>query len=174
MKIIDEKGKLFGKLNIVDLLVILLVIAAAVFLVLRHERNAEGGGTGASATLTYQVLVKGVDPTYYDSIRQFVDPAEGKRDQLLSNTTPIDAYLVDCAATPHVEYINTDDGQVKRAQGEDDKRVDLLFTVEAQVSDLVTNTVGAQQVRIGASHVLKTIHCEFSTSYVVSASWAMN
>lgn len=170
VKIIDEKGKLFGKLNIVDLLVILLVIAAAVFLVLRQEKNADSGGGGAAATLTYQVLVKGVDPTYYDSVRQFVNPEEGKRDQLLSNNSPIDAYLVDCTATPHAEYINTDDGQVKRVQSEEDKRLDLLFTVEAQVSDLVTNTVGTQQIRVGTSHVLKTIHCEFNT-YVISANW---
>lgn len=173
MKIIDEKGKLFGKLNIVDLLVILLVIAAAVFLVLRQERNSEAGGGGGSATMTYQVLVKGVDPAYYDSVHQFVDPEEGKRDQLLSNNAPINAYLVDCTATPHVEYINTDDGRVSRVQGEEDERLDLLFTVEAQVDDLVTNTVGTQQVRVGASHVLKTIHCEFNT-YVVSANWAAN
>ena len=28
MKVVDEKGKIFGKLNIIDLLVILLLIAA--------------------------------------------------------------------------------------------------------------------------------------------------
>ena len=29
MKIVDEKGRLFGKVNLIDLLVLLLVIAAA-------------------------------------------------------------------------------------------------------------------------------------------------
>lgn len=174
MKIIDEKGKLFGKLNIVDLLVILLVIAAAAFLVLRQEQNAESGGGGAAATLTYQAMIKGVNPVYYDSIRQFVNPEEGKKDQLLSNSSPLNAYLVDCVATPHVEYINTDDGQVKHTQSEEDDRLDLLFTVEAQVDDLATNTVGTQQIRVGSSHVIKTIHLEFSGAYIVSASWETN
>ena len=32
MKLIDEKGRLFGKINIVDLLVILVIIVAAVVL----------------------------------------------------------------------------------------------------------------------------------------------
>ena len=32
MKLVDEKGKLFGKLNIVDLLVIIVIVAAAVLL----------------------------------------------------------------------------------------------------------------------------------------------
>lgn len=173
MKIIDEKGKLFGKLNIVDLLVILLVIAAAAFLVLRQGQDAESGGGGTPAVLTYQCLIKGIDPTYYDSVRQLVNPDEGKSDQLMSNNVPIDAYLVDCTATPHAEYINTDDGQVKRVQSEEDKRLDLLFTVEAKVDDPVTNTVGSQQVRVGTSHVLKTLHFEFNT-YVVSANWETN
>lgn len=173
MKIIDEKGKLFGKLNIVDLLVILVVIAAAVFLVLRQETDTESGNGGETATLTYQALVRGVDPSYYDSIRQFVNPEEGKSDQLLSNNSPIDAYLVDFEATPHAEYVTTDDGQIKRVQSDEDKRLDLLFTVEAKVDDLVTNTVGTQQIRVGTSHVLKTIHCEFNT-YVVSANWEKN
>ena len=30
MKVIDEKGRLFGKLNLIDLLVILLIVFAAV------------------------------------------------------------------------------------------------------------------------------------------------
>ena len=30
MKVVDEKGKLFGKLNIIDLLVIVLIIAVVV------------------------------------------------------------------------------------------------------------------------------------------------
>lgn len=173
MKIMDEKGKLFGKLNIVDLLVILLVIAAAVFLVLRQGKDTDSGG-GESATLTYQVLVKGVDPRSYESVQQFVNLEEGKKDQLLAGSTPANAYAVDCVASPHMEYLNTEDGQIKQVQSDEDNRLDLLFTVEAQVDDLVTNTVGAQQVRVGFSHVMKTIHMEFSGGTIVSASWEMN
>ena len=33
MKIVDEKGRLFGKVNLIDLLVLLLVIAAAAALI---------------------------------------------------------------------------------------------------------------------------------------------
>ena len=33
---IDKNGKLFGKINLIDLLIILVIIAAAVFLSLIH------------------------------------------------------------------------------------------------------------------------------------------
>lgn len=175
MKIIDEKGKLFGKLNIIDLLVVLLAIAVVAVFVVRHrggEDSTEDAGT--PMTLTYQTLIKGVDPRYYDSIRQYVDPAEGKKDQLLSNGDLINGYVLDCEATPHVEYINTDDGQVKRVQSKEDERLDLLFTVEAEVSDMLSSTVGVQQVRVGNNHILKTAHFEFSGTYVISADWTEN
>lgn len=174
MKIIDEKGKLFGKLNIIDLLVVLLAIAVAAVLVAKRSGGDGGDPGGAPVTLTYQTLIKGVDPRYYDSVRQFVDPAEGKKDQLLSNSSLLNGFVVDCQATPHVEYINTDDGQVKRAQSEEDDRVDLLFTIEVQVDDGTTNTVGSQQVRVGSSHIVKTAHFEFSGTYVISADWTAN
>ena len=35
MKVIDEKGRLFGKLNVIDLLALLLAAAVAVFLVMK-------------------------------------------------------------------------------------------------------------------------------------------
>lgn len=171
MKIIDEKGKLFGKLNIIDLLVVLLAVAAVAVLLVKHNSGEESEPDGIPMTVTYQTLIKGVDPRYYESVQQYVNSEEGKKDQLMSNNALIDGYVVDCEATPHVEYINTDDGQVKRVQSKEDDRVDLLFTVEAEVSDILSSTVGSQQVRVGNSHIVKTAHFEFSGTYVIRADW---
>ena len=61
MKVVDEKGKLFGKLNIIDLLVIVLLLVAVVLVVFKVL--AKDGAVGAQHTvLTYTVEVKGVDP----------------------------------------------------------------------------------------------------------------
>ena len=60
MKVVDEKGKLFGKLNIIDLLVIVLLLVAVVLVVFKVL--AKDGAVGAQHTvLTYTVEVKGVD-----------------------------------------------------------------------------------------------------------------
>ena len=59
---IDEKGRLFGKLNIVDLLVILVVLVAVVVLGVKFLGKDGGGGINPGKTqVTYTVLVKGVE-----------------------------------------------------------------------------------------------------------------
>ena len=56
---IDEKGRLFGKLNIVDLLVILVVLVAVVVLGVKFLGKDGGGGINPGKTqVTYTVLVK--------------------------------------------------------------------------------------------------------------------
>lgn len=57
---VDEKGKLFGKLNIVDLLVIIVIVAAAVLLAFKLLGGS--GGVGAAVPqVTYTVRVMEVD-----------------------------------------------------------------------------------------------------------------
>ena len=52
---LDEKGRLFGKINIVDLLVLILVVllAAVVGLKLLGKGGMLPGAEGGAATLTY-------------------------------------------------------------------------------------------------------------------------
>ena len=56
MKLMDEKGRLFGKLSIIDLLVLLIVIVAAVFLGTRLT-SSSGGITSSDdpVTMVYTV-----------------------------------------------------------------------------------------------------------------------
>ena len=49
MKVVDEKGKLFGKLNIIDLLVIVLLLVAVVLVVFKVL--AKDGAVGAQHTV---------------------------------------------------------------------------------------------------------------------------
>lgn len=68
MKIIDEKGRLFGKINIIDLCVILvIVLAVAAFFV----KSASLGKTEKStAEITYTLKVKGVRMQTVDELNQ--------------------------------------------------------------------------------------------------------
>ena len=70
---IDEKGRLFGKLNIVDLLVILVVLVAVVVLGVKFLGKDGGGGINPGKTqVTYTVLVKGVEQEVYDNIQKYL------------------------------------------------------------------------------------------------------
>lgn len=171
MKIIDEKGKLFGKLNLIDLLVVVVLIAAILFLALRFTKGDTAAPIGSTTPLTYTVQVAGVSrPVYIEVQRQLA--AAGGRDQLMASGDMLDAYVTGVTATPHVNYQPDASGVVTSSEetGEN-ARVDLLFTVEAQVTDPVTNAVGTQEVRVGKGHILKTVHFEFTNGSIITCDW---
>ncbi len=161
MKVIDEKGRLFGKVNIVDLLVLVLIVAAAAVLGMKFL-----GGRGApgetAQKLTYTVRVMGVTQETYENVCQYVDKQAGIKEQLQASGKLLPGYIVDVTASPHLP-ISTD------TVGGD--TLDLLFTVEATVTDLVKNEVGTQEVRVGKSHILKGQHIEFEKGTVMMCQW---
>ena len=92
MKLVDEKGKLFGILNIIDLLVILLLIVA-VALIGWKVLKKDGASNANRTILTYTVEVKGVDQEVYEGIKAYVPGESGIGDQLMANGSMVDAYV---------------------------------------------------------------------------------
>jgi len=160
--VIDKKGRLFGKINIVDLLVLLLILAAAVVLGVKFLRG--GGDIGEPPrTLIYTARAMEVSPETYENVCQYVNKQAGLKDQLMSADKLLDGYIVDVSATPHVPTASDTVGG---------DTLDLLFTIEATVTDSVTNAVGTQQVRVGKPHVIKGQHIEFEKGQVMTCQWS--
>ena len=163
MKVIDEKGRLFGKLNIVDLLVIILIVAVAVVLGMKFL-GGNGGTVGETApAIRYTVRVTQADPASYEYVCRYVDKEAGLKDQLMASGKLLNGYVVDVTAQPH-EPLATD------VTGGD--TLDLTFTIEAVPADRLTGTVGTQEVRIGKDeHIVKTAHFEFMEGVVLTVDW---
>lgn len=175
MKLIDEKGKLFGKLNVIDALVLLVVIVAVALVgvkLLQSGQGSQGDAGSAEHWIIYTVEAAEVEPAVYEVVKNFVDAENGKMDQMFASTGLLDAYVIDVQATPHVTYVESADGTVKMVEssGEDD-RLDLLFTCVANVENFENNTVGTQEIRANIPHILKTTHFEFRTGVVLSVEW---
>ncbi|MGN0968794.1 MAG: DUF4330 family protein [Oscillospiraceae bacterium] len=172
MKVVDEKGKLFGKLNIIDLLVIILILAAVV--VVGVKVLGGGDDTGVPATrLTYTVRVTAQDASLVDRVAEYVDTATGKKDQLMAGGNLLNAYVVDYWTEP-TRYNRVSNGSVEFCDGDaaaEAGLVDICFVIEAYVDSTVTNEVGTQEVRIGKSHIVKTTHMEFSSGVIESCTW---
>ncbi len=160
MKIIDEKGTLFGKINIVDLLAILVIVLVGAVLAVKFL-GGNGGVVADNSTLIYTVRVSEVDQSTYESVCQFVDSKAGLKDQLLTSNGLEDGYIVDVTATEHIPSPGDTVGG---------DTLDLIFTVETQVSGL-RNAVGTQEVRIGKTHILKSVHIEFEETTILSCRW---
>ncbi len=185
MKLFDEKGKLFGKINIIDLLVILVVIVALIVVGAKvlgagffqpsqtPDDSAVTDEFGASK-LTYVVRVTAQRKEIAERVTEYVDLAAGKKDQLMHGGEIVDdAYVVDFWTEP-CRYNITAAGQMEMiaaAEAEAAGLVDFCFVVEAIAPETLTNKVGTIEVRIGKPHNLKTTHLEFINGFVVDCEW---
>lgn len=154
MKLIDGKGRLFGALNVVDLLVAILLIAV-VALGAWKIFGATEAITAKKVQITYMVRAEGVDPQIYDEAKKHVPStlmASGKR---------LDGEITAVKKSPHMVFVLGQDGQP--VWTEDPYHVDLTFTMEAMVTeshDVLTSEVGTQEVRIGKKHFVKSEYIE--------------
>ncbi len=173
MKVVDEKGKLFGKLNIIDLLVIVLIIAVVVVVGVK-VMGGESGEEAPATKLTYTVRVTAQPAKLAERVAEYVDTATSKKDQLMASGDMLDAYVVDYWTEP-TQYNKLSDGTVEiydSTAAEEAGLVDICFVIEANVTNAVTNEVGTQEVRIGKTHIVKTVHLEFNYGIIESCTWA--
>lgn len=158
MKILDAKGKLFGKINLVDcvvLVVILAIVIAAAFK-LTGSSVSDALNTGTDAvTIRYEVLCTQVNPTTCDYAVTQIGA------QLMNSGEMIDATITDCVIEPHTDTVEAADGTLHYV--ENTTVHDLRFTIEADVQ-FVANaySVGTQELRVGKSHIVKTVGLEVS------------
>ena len=165
---IDEKGRLFGKINIVDLIVILVIVIAAVVVGMKFL----GGGNGNSAInpnktpVRYTVLVEGVEPEVYENIQKYIPG------QLMASGELLDGYVT--GVTPvegrvHTATVNTADGTLEIPVNSG--KLDLIFTIECNVVNSITTEIGTQEVRVGKTHTVKTDKFELINGIILDCSW---
>lgn len=172
MKVVDEKGKLFGKLNIIDLLVIILIIAAVIVVGVKVLGGGSDEGT-STTRLTYTVRVTAQRSELVGRIAEYVDTATGKKDQLMAGGDLLNAYIVDYWTEP-TRYNRMSNGTMELYDAEAAEEaglVDICFVIEANVTNTVKNEIGTQEVRIGKSHIVKTTHLEFEGGVIENCTW---
>lgn len=160
-KIIDEKGRLFGKVNLIDLLVVLLVVAVAAAFIFKSTggevTKQEEMENAEMKELSYVVLSRMVHNDIADYI---VENEVGK--QLMSNGELVEGcFIEDIQRGTFYESYVTDDGEpMKKAS---DEYCDLTFIIsgEAPYGGNAFH-VGSQEVRVGKSHIIKTVGFEIS------------
>ena len=106
MKFIDEKGRIFGKINIFDLIVLLalIIVAGGVgYKVVKDKAEA----AGKIPTKTYIVTVKSsaMPETYSEALKK--DPRI-----YYDNDQFVNAKIIDIREEPAVITVQTDDGKL--------------------------------------------------------------
>ncbi len=151
MKVIDEKGKVFGKINIIDMAIILLVVAlfAGVGYKLFFQKN---NGVSEQPTKKEKVevsfLVKGCTPEIKDSIK--------KGDKLIVNNQLSDAEVT--AVEVSNSKTTTVDEKGNLSVAENPLVVDLKINVNilGDVSEAGV-TFNDEMIKVNADFILETM-----------------
>ncbi len=151
------KGKkLFGKLNIVDIIIILVILAAAVFFAVRYLNVGDQSGAN-TIEIRYTVEIKSMPEDLYNEIALTL-PAG-----MISGKETVPGTILSCSSEPcTVESIKSSypygtDVEVTIIPGEEDKYVTASFECTATVNaNSVNNEFGAQELRVGRVHYLKS------------------
>lgn len=151
MKIIDEKGKLFGKINIIDLVVLLVIICVAGAVVYRIVGGSATGSDVAVANKDVYITVK--CRMIPESAALTLQNEEGIK--LVAKNAYQNAEIVS------VEYEASDyiepDADGNPVWGKHPIWKDARVTIKDSISP--TNpviTVGGQEARIGYKYTVKT------------------
>ena len=164
MKIV-KNGRLFGKLNIVDVLILLVVIAAVAFLAVRMV-GGSGGETiaadepSAQANLRYTVLCEDMPLMQAENAVTAVTAEDYELkldDDSILKVSPnqiFNSNKFQDAQITSAEILQQDDSA-------DGQRVTVRFVIEAAAKNTVGSfVVGTQEVRIGRDYTVKTVDIE--------------
>lgn len=124
MKILDKNGRLFGKISIIDVLVILAVAVLAAALAFKNTQT-HTGATSANVPITYQVRINGDRSYVTDAVRV----GDNLYDQENSSGGPLGT-ITAIEVFPGKKVATFNDGTMGEAPVEDG--VTLLLTVRGE------------------------------------------
>ena len=164
MKIVDENGKLFKKINLVDAIVALLLViivfaigykTISASIAAKQEREAEAltENYENSPHLTYEVICTEVPRKVAESFQAQMQRPMAER-QLMSMGNALEGYITGCTFTP---------------ENEDDEAslCTVLFTLEVvPVKEDGIYSIGTQELRIGRSFYVKSVDFEFNGTII--------
>lgn len=159
MKIVNEKGKLFGIINLVDLLVLLLVIAvvAVVGIKLFGTKAVEVVSTKTDCYAEVEVI--GAYSRLYDEVDRQRDKLIGAR--MVTGNEYLGATIEDIWYEPYTVLATDSNGQI--VESTDKLRVNVVFLVKTQAApDAATLSLGSQELRAGKTFIIKAQTLETS------------
>lgn len=170
-----KDGKLFGKINIIDLIVILIAIAAVVVVALKKTGRLGEVNAPTGTSIFYTVQVENIPPEVYESAKEYIaqGQAQGKPgDQLMASGELLNGYVTNVTAKAHPgeAEVRTSTGITTVQAGYQD-RLDLVFEVQAYVDNNVKTELGTQEVRAGKTHIVKTTHFELQYGTILTCRW---
>lgn len=150
MKLVNEKGKLFGIINVIDLAILLVIALVAVAAVYKFAAPAASEVIAPKSDMTVTMRVRGAMDYLTDEVMK-LQPGE----KLIAGSNYVDAEVVSVENVPYLSAATSAEGKFVTAA--DPQKSDLLITIRSKQSktDPILK-VGTQEVRIGRGFIFKT------------------
>lgn len=151
MKIVNEKGKLFGIINVVDLIILVAVVCLGGAIIWQLAGDRVSDAVSQETEMTVVMKVPGCHPDLVEeALRQDL-----VGEHLISGGVVLEAYISDMWLEDYVMQLETADGRLVDAT--DPTQKTICFEVKAPVA-ANTNTpkIGSQEVRTGLTFIFKT------------------
>lgn len=123
MKIIDQNGRLFGKISVIDVVVLLVVLCMGAALYMKTNTMTHTSVEANSETITYEVIFHGM-PTFVQEHLRVGDELFDDDNLKVGSLGKI----IDIQYLPGTELIEFDDGTVAFAPKQDS--VNVLIRVQ--------------------------------------------
>ena len=163
MKLINEKGKLFGIINIVDLIIVVMIIAMIAAVATQILGSQVQQVVSPQVDCTVEVCIIGTPPRLLKEIER----QDLAGEQLVSGNSYMDAYIEDVWFEDYTVQAVTDDGIIVDAT--DPSKKDVIFKIKCKVSkDTASPKIGSQELRAGRTYIVKTqtFECSGTIRYV--------
>jgi len=149
LRFLDEKGRVFGRISIVDILIVAILLGTAGwFAYAMFGKNLRADVAARERPIEITVVVMGIRPTTAEAIRNSTKMFEFKTGAYIGN-------VVGVRTEPADIWFITSDGRWVRSKAND--RVDAYVTIRGNArfgEDVIT--MNGVEVRVGTSIGLKS------------------
>lgn len=151
MKIIDEKGNLFGFINVVDLVVLLIIALLVIGAAVRLTSSKLNSNGGTPLTEKEDVYVTLFSSLVVPEVAQSLEVGQ----KLIANNAYTDAEIVS-VKVEDAAYVGTN-SEGFPVESKHPLWKDVTVVIKEKINpDSVILKLGGQEIRVGYSYILKT------------------
>lgn len=161
MKIINEKGKLFGIINVVDLMALVAVIAVIGGVAWKIFAPTVTEAVSPQVLMTTTVVVKSTSPELVAELER--NSQIGK--SLVSGNEYVDAEIISMELSDTIMQATTYEGEIINTPHPINK--DVTFVIESYVSkNTPVPKIATQEIRAGRTMIVKTNDFEMNANII--------
>ena len=163
MKLVNEKGKLFGIINLADLLVLLLIVAVVAGVGVKLFGAQVQNKVAPQVECIAEVDIIGVAPRILNEIER----QDLAGEQLVSGNEYLNASIEEVWFEDYVIQTPLQNGEIVNSK--DPSKKDVIVKIKTTVPQGTASTkVGSQELRAGKTFIVKTqrFECSGTIRYV--------